>query len=352
MNVKKKVLTMLLMAVVTVSVLLTGCQLPEIEGTIVAYNNEMYDNALKTALDATQKYPDNADAWFWLGKVYYKKNRLEDMVNAFDKSLAISEVHKAEIKQIEMREFASNFNYAIKLLNAAIKETDTEKKAKIQQEINKKLTIAYFCNRDYAMTYVLLAKNETDLGNKEKGLQLIDEAATKFADKDTVLYNIGNYFMEQQDRDKAQEYYEKAYNINSDNADVILALADIYMAKKEFAKAKDFLSNILDKNPDNVNILFNVAALYYNLKEYDKAVEYFSRVISLDDQNKFFWEYYAQALFNAEMFDKTVTELSRGVEIVKDSPLMYEILSYAYTRIGKIEEAQAAAAKAKELKGE
>ncbi|MCK5077408.1 MAG: tetratricopeptide repeat protein [Calditrichia bacterium] len=354
MNKGKKVTTILMMVIMSVSILLTGCSLPEIESAKMYLSQDRYDEAVTIAKTATEKYPKNPEAWYYLGKAYHKKEMINEMVEVFDKCLSLSPTAtiKTEITNIKSREFGNSYNDAIKYFNAANKLDDADKQVKMREDVSKKLKIAKICKPDFYMTYILLGKTETQLGRKDAGVKIIEEAAQIFAEKDTVLFNVGNYYLEQNDENKALGYYEKANKINPENSDVVLALSDIYMGKKEFDKAKSYLTILLEKNPDNVNIMFNVAALYYNLKEYNDAVKYFEQVVAIENDNKLFWEYYAQSLFNAEMFEKAASEISQAVEIITDSATLYEILSFAYTRTGDTAKAQEAAEKAKSISGE
>ncbi|MCK5077087.1 MAG: tetratricopeptide repeat protein, partial [Calditrichia bacterium] len=230
MNKSRRITTVLLMVVMSISVFFTACVPPEIEGAKVNLQKGMFDEAYKTSQKAVELYPTNPDAWFYLGKACYKKNLLEEMVEAFDKSLELAPTHKAEITNIKKREFVSAYNYGIKLFNAANKEEDEAKQKKMREELATKLKIANVCDRDFAMAYILLGKTEVQLDRKNEGLKYIDEAAKRFSEKDTVLLNIGNFYLEQNDKEKALEYYEKAYEINKENSDAVLALSDIYMA--------------------------------------------------------------------------------------------------------------------------
>lgn len=354
MNRRKKITAILLMVIIGISIVLTGCTLPEIESAKMYLNQNRYDEAVEVAKTATEKYPDNPEAWFYLGKAYNSKEMMPEMVEAFDKALSLSPsaTIKTEIENMKRRGFGTSYNNAIKVFNVANKTDDPQKQNEMREDVSKNLKVAKACNPDFYMTYILLGKTEFQLGRENEAEKIIQEAVQKFAKNDTVLYNVGNFYFEQGNQEKALEYYEKAFNINPDNTDVVLALSDIYMNKKEYDKAKSYLTVLLEKNPDNVNILFNVAALFYNLKEFENAVKYFEQVVSIENDNKLFWEYYAQSLFNAKMYEKTVSEISRAVEIVPDSVTLYEILSYAYTQTGDTAKAKEADARATELRGE
>ena len=69
--------------------LITSCRPPELEGAFVDYKAKRLDNALKLAIEATEKYPTNPEAPYLLGKIYGEKEMYSEMVEAFDKSTKI-----------------------------------------------------------------------------------------------------------------------------------------------------------------------------------------------------------------------------------------------------------------------
>jgi len=76
----------------SVSILVTSCTLPEIESAKMYLTQERYDEAATIAKTATEKYPQNPEAWYYLGKAYHNKAMIGEMIEAFDKceSLAAS----------------------------------------------------------------------------------------------------------------------------------------------------------------------------------------------------------------------------------------------------------------------
>ena len=104
--------------------ILTSCRPPELEGAFVDFNAGRIDNALVLAEDAAKKYPDNAEAWLLLGRLYGKKDRIAEMVSAFDKSVALSPQYANEIKTERAYYFQTLFNGGLTNYNAFLKAED------------------------------------------------------------------------------------------------------------------------------------------------------------------------------------------------------------------------------------
>ena len=60
----------------TISILVNACRPPELEQAVIDYNGGRYDNAYTEVLAATEKYPDNQEAWYYLGEIQGKKGQI------------------------------------------------------------------------------------------------------------------------------------------------------------------------------------------------------------------------------------------------------------------------------------
>ena len=89
---------------------LTSCRPPELEGAIVHYNSGRNDQAYDLALSASEKYPDNAEVWYYLGEIQGKKNMVKEMMESFTKSLAISNSQSSKIAAAKTTYFGKHFN--------------------------------------------------------------------------------------------------------------------------------------------------------------------------------------------------------------------------------------------------
>ena len=56
---------LLILGLLILSLSVSSCRPPELEGAVVHYNAGRNDQALTLAQEATEKYPDNPEAWFY-----------------------------------------------------------------------------------------------------------------------------------------------------------------------------------------------------------------------------------------------------------------------------------------------
>ena len=97
----------------------------------VNYYHGNYERALEFLLEGQQKYPNNLEILIWIGKCYGKLNRINEMIDVFDK-ISIIEAQDdyniygrkiSEIKDSYYQEFYSN---AQKYFEEYIKEKENK----------------------------------------------------------------------------------------------------------------------------------------------------------------------------------------------------------------------------------
>lgn len=114
------------MFIVSVLVIISACRPPEVEGTVLNIKQELYDEAFKSSQLAIEKYPGNAEAWFYWGWLNgEKKQNYAEMNKAFDKALELNAAQKVvyqganvsvkeAVENYRNGEFAENYNSAVK----------------------------------------------------------------------------------------------------------------------------------------------------------------------------------------------------------------------------------------------
>ena len=99
-----KKLIMICTAIFVITMILgAGCRPPELEGVVININQKQYEKAYDLAKEAVQKYPDNPEAWYYLGELHGRFEKFEEMSEAFDKSLSLAQTYKSEIEQQRMK---------------------------------------------------------------------------------------------------------------------------------------------------------------------------------------------------------------------------------------------------------
>lgn len=144
---------------------LTACRPPDIEGTVLNIQKQLYDDALVSAEKAIQTNPENAEAWFYWGWLNAEQKQDYAVMNdAFNKSLALNPAMKVHFNNASVTAqnaienyrgslYANNFNSAVKLIPEAQKLEDVEERNQKFEQALKKLNIAQQVSPERPETY-------------------------------------------------------------------------------------------------------------------------------------------------------------------------------------------------------
>jgi len=357
-----KKFSFLLITGLLVLVMLSSCRPPELEGAFVDFNANRIDQALVNAEKATAKYPGNAEAWFLLGKIYGKKDRFGDMVNAYDKSLTVSKQYEIDIQNERLYYFQTSFNKGVTNYNAFLKQEnrETEQAVKIIDNAIRNFKNAKLIKEDYKSTDLLATCYNISV-RPEEAFAYYQELIKIDPDTADSWIAVGNYYFVSQKYDKTIENMEKALEIDPNNVEAITLVSQSYdmledteNALKSYERAK--LLNKEEKAfPYNLGLIYNKLVNVEGLDEatkttyFDKIVENFGQVIDLDPTINVPYQMKAFAEIHQKKYDEAIVTLKAGIEqFPTDGALLFN-LGVAYTHQGKKTEAQAAFDKAEEL---
>ena len=108
----------------SLSLLINACRPPELEQVVIEYKGGRFDNAYKEALVATELYPGNEEAWYYLGELQGRKGQLIEMMESFDKSMALKNTFQSEIDIAKRSYYGKYYNNGVSAYNAILKIED------------------------------------------------------------------------------------------------------------------------------------------------------------------------------------------------------------------------------------
>ena len=152
----------------TISLLVNACRPPELEQAIIDYNGGRYDNAYTLVLEATEKHPDNEEAWYYLGLIQGEKGQIKEMVESYGKSLAINNTHQNDIYISQSNHFSKFFNDGISAYNALIKVEDkkSEEATKRLNQLITAFTNAIYIENDYMANRLIVVSYQIMVGKR------------------------------------------------------------------------------------------------------------------------------------------------------------------------------------------
>ena len=351
--------------------LLTSCRPPELEGVVVNMQQGLYDKAFALAKEAVEKYPDNPEAWYLLGRLYGRQENFEKMNECYEKSLALGSKYKADIERDRFNYFAENYNNAINnYYKRARDEQNPETQKKLYKAASEKFLKAFLADPVRTEPLMPMAISFLEIGDKATAEKYMKKALEMKPQNDTLLVAVGDFYYRINRKNNAKSLYEKAIEVNPKNIQAHLSLGQIYTEEKNWDKAVEQLNIAAEMQPNNSVITFNIAILYYNQQNYEKAIPYIKKTIELDPQNKDMHELlsisYIQLAqqelekFNKtedskykenamKIYDKAIVFLEDAIQKFPDSALMWNNLGVCYAQKGLKEKAQEAFKKQKEL---
>jgi superkiller protein 3 len=357
----KKYLIISMIFVLVLALAFPSCRPPELEGAVVHYKAGRVDQAYDLALEASQKYPDNPEAWYYLGELQGKKGMIVEMLESFDKSLAINNSFENDINTTKTKYFNNFYNDGVAAYNSFIKVEDKESEQaksllqRVIENFNKSMLV-----KDEYMAYRLISIAYQYLGDDENTLKYLESTARIAPDSVQSWIDLGFHFNRKQDYNKASEYFKKGTEVDPNNAEAWT----LYAQSIDFAGNKDdaiqAYLKALEINPEERAIPFNLG-LIYNKKAsdtedeaqkksyYTEAIKYFYQVYELDPGLKDVYDLLTTLLLTTERYDEAEKILKEGIERFPNSSSMWQNISYLYAKQGKKDEAEKAYQRSKEL---
>ncbi len=353
--------------------LLSGCRPPEVEGVVVNVQHGLYDKAFDLAQDAVKKYPDNAEAWYWLGYLYGRKDEFVKMNDAYDKSLAIGPQFQSEIEQSRFSYFAKNYNDALKnYFQKARNVEDPAQKQKLYAKAADLFLKSFQAMPSKTEPLTPMSISYLEIGDTTQAESYLDKAVELKPKDDTLMVTVADFYLRIKENQKALGLYERAVQVDSNNLNAHLGLGELYSDQQNWDKAIAEFKTSMRLDPTNANIPFNVAIFYYNNAKYTDAIPYLKKSIELDPQLKKAYDvlslsYLQEAQeainkYNDEekeeykkqyeaIFDTALPMLEDAVKKFPDDATLWRNLGVIYGQKGMKEKAEQAFDKEKQLEG-
>ena len=326
-------------------VLFTGCQDTYTTSAKVYMQQNNYDKAIEQCLLAVDQIPNNAEAYFVLGQAYGQKSMYREMNEAFNKSLAISPVHEADVKYNKDKFYADLFNAGV----ASIKDDkldDAARKFEIATEILPKKLDGY---KNLAFTYTKMGKDSMAIETYQKAI-VVDSTDMELRTFMGILYYKAKKFepcistmsvvmvkANPKSKQYADALYYTAYSLD------LLGKAD---------EALGVYLKALEQSPNDVDLLFNLGRLHYMKSSYEKAMEYFNRVLQSNPDDFEGNMNVGNCYLQLKKYQDALTYLEKAVQIKPDNSQAWNNLAVAYINLGMKDKGKEAFDKAEALRKE
>ena len=365
------------------------CSSTELTSAKLYIQQKNWDKALEVLKEEVQKNPKSDEGYYLMGTVYSELDKTDEMIDAFDKSLAISNKFADKIHDFKAYQWANNYNRGVSLFQRGNKTTDKDSSKILYDMAIDAYKMAIKLEPDTAETYRNLAfvyltvgKTEEavdplqkliDLKQAEEGYQYLGEVYyTLGANKMVDFKNDGN----KEDSIKAVEYYNKGIAVLEEglmkypeNTEMLGYKTQAYIGANRLDEALSSAKAQVEKQPDNAVYHYNYGVLLLNVEDYEQAEQQLLKAIDIDPN-------YENAIYNLgvtyvkwgtamnkeaeakgqisedykQKYQKALPYLEKVVEKDSKNAQIWELLGKVYGVLGMTDDANNAFNKADELR--
>ncbi len=342
---------------------ITSCRSPQLEGAIVHFNAGRDDQAYNLLIEATQKEPNNPEAWYYLGRIQGKKGMITEMVESFTKSLNINKTFQNEIELERNSYYGKFYNDGVAAYNTFIKIEDRKSEAatKALNGIITDFSTAKLIKNDFSANR-LIAVAYQNLDDPVNELKYLEEAAAIEPDTLMAWLGLGYYYMQQKDYNKAAENFKKGLAIEPNDVESWTLYAQNLDFADRKTEAVTAYKTAIEKNPQEKAIPFNLGLILNKMANavvdddakknalYDEAIIYFNKAHELDPELRDTYDLLSALLLQRGRYPEAEALLKEGLQRFPESSSVWQNWAFLQARLGHTVEAQKALERSKQLK--
>ena len=281
------------------------CSSAELTGAKLYINQKQYAKAKESLLKDVQKNPKSDEGFYLLGYLYGEEGDVPNMIDAFNKSVAISPKFESQIKDYKKYTWQTSFNKGVGAFNVAVKTTKPDSMKIFFKKAIDLFNNAGLCEPDSTGAYENIVSAYLNMGDQEGAipvlLKLTDmgKPAYSFAQLGQIYLINGSKMIDSYrasknvaDSAKAFEWYGKAIDVLKKGAakypsdsGILLQLGNAYYASDEIETAITSFKALAEKMPTNKDIRYAYGVVLLKGKQYQESVKELSEAVKMDEKN-------------------------------------------------------------------
>lgn len=302
------------------------CSSTEITSAKLYIQQKNYDKALDVLQKEVQKNPQSDEGFYLLGVVNAEKEQYGNMIDAWGKSLAVSDKFKKDIDNQKKYWWVQLFNGGVNLYQRGIKAPEDSNKILYDQSIES-FNYAVQLQPDSADTYKNLAFVYLSAQRLDEAIEPLQKIIALDKEMDgyrflgEIYYNKGQIEMDRfqttktvSDSVQAFDWFNKAIEVLEagrkeypNDSEILLTLSNSYIAANKVEIAIDAFKTGVENEPTNKYYRYNYGVLLLGKSNYPAAEEQFLKAIEIDPN-------YQNAVYNL-----AVTYVRWGTAINKEA---------------------------------
>ncbi len=165
------------------------------------------------------------------------------------------------------------------------------------------------------------------MDREAEAIKMLSSYQEKFGPNKEVAKELGQYFLEKENYDKAEEHLQVVESFERDNLNVKMKIALILIEKKEYSRAAARLEDILLVAPESDKIRFYLGAVYEELGRTRPAIKNY-KLVPAESQ------YFTEAMIHAAHLHRQSGDLEEAqkvmeaaIQVKNDVPQFYAFLA-------------------------
>lgn len=317
-------------------------------------------------------YPQNTDAKFYLGVIYYQKHQDADAERLFNEILDDIQCDRTynylgllKLDQQKIGEAINYFQFAIKIeqynafyhynlgtaysLNGWLFEAEESFKKAVRLEptntvYNYALAYLYYERKDYkkaqegienillkepdyADAVILKAMINAQNGNIMDAKNELQELSKTTTDNDFLYYAMAKIYKEFPLYNEAIDCLQCAINIKPESLEYLSELADCYCETEQYKVAEDIVTKVLYLNKHFIYGHLLNAKLKLKQKKYNDAAKIVSNAIKLDNSCAEAYKYQAEIYATQGLKNRSIESAKIAVSLCPQEATYYAFLA-------------------------
>lgn len=358
------------------------CGSTEITSAKLYIQQKNYDKAIDVLQKEITKNPKSDEGYYLLGYVQGEQGNFNEMVDSYDKSLAVSKNFEKNINDSRKYFWAQAFNRGVSLYQRGVKSADPDSQKVFYDKSIADFKSALNIEPDSGDTYKNLAFVYLSKGDNEAAVeplkQLIarEQALDGYKFLGEIYYVNGTNLKAQEKNDEAKaefnksiEVLEEGLKVYPDNAEMLVTLSTAYIGADRGSEAREKYKKLVEAKPDDKNIRYNYGVLLLGADDFEGAETQFKKAIEIDPayDNAIYnlgvtylkWGTYLNKKADEEgkvndeykaKYQLALPYLEKAVEMSDANAQTWELLGKVYSVLGMNDDAANAFKKADEMR--
>lgn len=365
------------------------CSSTEITSGKLYIQQKNYDKAIEILKKEVEKNPQSDEGYYLLGYAYGEIGEIDKMLDAYEKSLSISNKFEKNITDSKNYFWANMFNRGASNYQRGVNAQDPDSMKMYLKRSASDFEYAVRLQPDssdtyknLAFVYMMMQENQKAIDPLKKLIEL-EKAEDGYRFLGEIYFTEGQQLMSQykssgdlQDSLKAMDNFNNAIKVLEEgrkeypnNSDILVLLSNAYISADKIDVAMDAFKAGVEQDPENKFYRYNYGVLLLGAENYQEAEKQFKKAVEIDPeyQNAIYnlavtyvrWgtkmnkEAEEQGLLSEEYKEKyraALPYLEQVVEMEPDKAETWELLGRVYSVLGMEEDATKAFEKADSLR--